>query len=459
MRPLRALLLAAALAPLHAQPAERPLALVNATLVDGDVARPATTVVVARGRIAAVGPAATTRVPRGATVVPLGGAVVMPGLVDMHYHVVTGAMRYRRTAAGALDSTFDRALAERLLRVALAHGITTVRDPGASPASEAVALRDDVARGRVLGPRILTAGAILSDPRLAEPALRAAVRAQAAAGGDFVKVYAGLAPPQVAAVVDEAHRRGVRVIGHLQRTSWTDAARAGIDAIAHGAPWHESYLPPDRRAPFLAVRDMRQRIAWYEGFDPASPAVDTLVSELARRGVSVDPTLVAYHTKFFWRDSIYQRDPDAAIVPEVRENWRVLGMHTEGWTADDFARVKAAWPKQLALVRRLHAGGVLVTAGSDLASPWVIPGVALHQELALLETAGLSRAAVLRAATRDAAHALGLEREIGSVAVGRRADLLVLDADPLDDLAATRRIRTVILGGRRLTPPALLRAR
>jgi imidazolonepropionase-like amidohydrolase len=459
MRPLRALLLAAALAPLHAQPAEPPLALVNATLVDGGVARPGTTIVVARGRIAAVGPVATTRVPRGATVVPLDGAVVMPGLVDMHYHVVTGAMRYRRTAAGALDSTFDRALAERLLRVALAHGITTIRDPGASPASEAVALRDDVARGRVLGPRILTAGAILNDPRLTEPALREAVRAQAAAGVDFVKVYAGLAPPQVAAVVDEAHRRGVRVVGHLQRTSWTDAARAGIDAIAHGAPWHESYLPPDRRAPFLAVRDMRQRVAWYEGLDPASPAVDTLVAELARRGVAVDPTLVAYHTKFFWRDSIYQRDPDAAIVPEVRENWRVLGMHTEGWTAEDFARVKAAWPKQLALVRRLHAGGVLLTAGSDLASPWVIPGVALHQELALLESAGLSRAAVLRAATRDAARALRLDGEIGSVDVGKRADLLVLDADPLHDLAATRRIRTVILGGRRHTPAALLRAR
>ncbi|MGH7718846.1 MAG: hypothetical protein ACREON_08395 [Gemmatimonadaceae bacterium] len=193
--------------------------------------------------------------------------------------MTTAAMRYRRNAAGALDSTYDRALAERLLRTALAFGITTVRDPGASP----------------------------------------------------------------------AHRHGLPVIGHLQRTSWTEAAR--LDFITHGADWNAGHLPPERRGAYGNVGGgVRARIAWLEWLDPDALALDTMVQVLAERGVSVDPTLVAYHTKFFWRDSIYQRDPDHAIVPEHVENWRVLGMHTADWSQEEFDRVQRVWHKQLALV-------------------------------------------------------------------------------------------------------------
>jgi imidazolonepropionase-like amidohydrolase len=170
----------------------------------------------------------------------------------------------------------------------------------------------------------------------------------------------------------------------------------------------------------------------------------------------VDPTLVAYHTKFWWRDSIYQRDPDVALVPEVLENWRVLGMHTRDWSAGDFDRAQAAWPRMLALVRRLHQEGVHLTVGSDLASPWVIPGVAFHQELALLESAGISRVEVLRMATRNGAEGLGIGHEVGTVEVGKRADLVVLEGDPAADIANTRRIIYVVLGGSIHRPDQLL---
>jgi imidazolonepropionase-like amidohydrolase len=115
------------------------------------------TLLIQDGRIAAIGPSARLRIPKGARTLDLTGTVVVPGFIDTHYHVTTAAMRYRRNAAGALDSSYDRALAERLLRVALAYGITTVRDPGASPLSAALALRDDVSSGKTVGPRILTA--------------------------------------------------------------------------------------------------------------------------------------------------------------------------------------------------------------------------------------------------------------------------------------------------------------
>lgn len=451
---------AAGAVPWSTGPDSAVLALTRVTVLDGRGGPPLTdaTVVVRDGRIVAVGRSARTPVPRRARVLDLRGRVVTPGFVDMHYHVTTGAMRYRRDAGGVLDSSYDRRLAERLLRVALSRGITTIRDPGASPVDVAVALRDDVARRQVVGPRIFTAGPIVSSPRLSEAETRAAIRAQAAAGVDYVKLYSGIGPAQLRAAVDEAHRRGLRVIGHLQRTSWTEAALGGIDFVTHAGNWHESYIPAERRAAYAALGGgMRARIAWLEWLDLDGAGVDSMVRVLRDRRVSVDPTLVAYHTKFWWRDSVYQRDPDSALVPEVLANWRVLGMPTADWTPAEFDRVQAAWPKQLALVRRLHAGGVLLTVGSDLASPWVIPGVSFHQELALLESAGLSHGEVLRMATSNGARALGIDRDVGTVAVGKRADLVVLDGDPLADIANTRRIRYVVLGGAIYHPAELLR--
>jgi hypothetical protein len=201
---------------------------------------------------------------------------------------------------------------------------------------------------------------------------------------------------------------------------------------------------------------MRARISWLEWLDVEGPAVDSLIGILRERHVSVDPTLVAYHTKFWWRDSIYQRDPDAGLVPELLENWQILGMHTRDWSGAEFDRAQAAWPRLLALVGRFYREGVHLTVGSDLASPWVIPGTAFHQELALLESAGIPRPDLLRLATLNGAEALGMDRETGTVEVGKRADLVVLEADPLVDLANTRRILYVVLGGKLLRPEDLL---
>jgi hypothetical protein len=274
---------------------------------------------------------------------------------------------------------------------------------------------------------------------------------------DFIKLYSGIGPELLRVAVDEAHRRRLRVIGHLQRTSWTEAAEAGIDFLTHGGNWHPAYVRPDRRVQYEKLGgSMRARISWLEWLDLEGPAMDSLLDLLRERRVSVDPTLVAYHTKFWWRDSVYQRDPDAALVPEVLENWKVLGMPTSEWSRGEFDRAQAAWPRMLALVGSFYRKGVHLTAGSDLASPWVIPGIAFHQELALLESAGIPRPEVLRLATRNGAEALGIDRQTGTVELGKRADLVVLEADPLLDLANTRRILYVVLGGRLFRPEELL---
>jgi len=438
------------------------LAFTNARVIDGNggPVLDDITIVIQGGRIAQLGPSSAIAIPLNARRMDLTGRVVTPGFVDMHYHVTTGAMRYRRDASGRLDSTYDRRLAERLLRVALARGITTIRDPGASPVDVAVALREAVDSGTVVGPRIFTAGPIIADPGLGDSALRAEVRAQDAAGVDFIKLYAGIGPAALAAAVDEAHRHKLRVIGHLQRTSWTEAATAGIDFLTHAGNWHQAYLRPERRAEYEKLGGtMRARISWLEWLDVDGPAVDSLIRVLRERQVSIDPTLIAYHTKFWWRDSLYQRDPDAELVPELVENWRVLGMPTRDWTPREFDRAHAAWPTLLRFVQRLYREEVHLTVGSDLASPWVMPGTAFHQELALLESAGIPRRDVLRLATRSGAEALRIDRETGTVEVGKRADLLVLGADPLRDIRNTRRILQVVLGGKIYRPEDLLSER
>jgi imidazolonepropionase-like amidohydrolase len=434
-------------------------AITGATLIDGrDVpVRTGVTIVVANGRIKTVGADGRVAIPRDARVMNVRGMYVLPGFIDMHYHVTTGAMRYRRSPAGRLDSMYDRRLARRLLAVALSKGITTIRDPGASPRQHAVALRDSVRAGRVIGPRMLVAGDILSRSRMTGSEIRDSIQAQARDRVDFIKVYAGFSPHQVATAAREAHRHGLGLIGHLQRTSWTDAAIAGIDFITHGANWHGSYVLPGRQAAYDSMPgDMRTRSFWLQWLDVEGNAVDSMIRILAAKRIPVDPTLVAYHTKFWWRDSVYQHDPDSALVPEVLRNWRVLGMHTAGWTKEDFDRAQAGWPRQLALIRRMHAGGVLLTVGSDVASPWVIPGTAYHQELALLASAGLTPRQVLTMATLNGARALGISDSVGMLAPGYVADLVILSANPLNDINNSRSVRYVIRKGQILEPRTLL---
>jgi imidazolonepropionase-like amidohydrolase len=287
--------------------------------------------------------------------------------------------------------------------------------------------------------------------------VRKEVRAQAAAGVDFVKVYAGLSRPLVRSAIEEAHARGIKVIGHLQETTWTEAARDGIDFIAHGAPWSAAYLPDARRAAYLdAMRTeggMKARLRWLEWVDPSGPEITEMVDELARRGIPVDPTLVAYETKLRGDDPMYVDSADLRLTPApMLAGWR-NGTFTSDWTPDDYARGHALWPKLPALVGHYYRRGVRLVVGSDLPNPWVVPGASFHRELELLVQSGISPLEVLSLATRNGAAALGLDA--GTIEPGRRADLVVLEADPLVDIGNTRRIRLVLKDGRVWRPADL----
>ncbi len=435
------------------------LVLKDVTVIDGtgQPPLPEQTVVVREDRIVAIGKAGDFVFGDAAEVLDLPGRYLLPGFIDMHAHVTI-----LPGEDGRLIPHYDRAASEQVLRTLMAFGVTTARNP-AAPTADGVELREAVAGGEVLGPRIFTAGTVLDrgtrpfGPFVATPteeAVREEVQKQAAAGVDFIKVYAGLPPRLVEVAVEEAHAHGLRVIGHMQRTTWTDAARFGIDAITHGAPWSPEYLDEGPRAGYRPT--MKGRIYWLENLDLDGPQIEEMLTALAENNVTIDPTLIAYHTKFWGDDPRYLNHPEHHLAPAmIVEGWR-QGTFTFDWTGDDYTRAKAAWPKVLGLTKRLFDRGILLTAGSDLPNPWVIPGVSFHEELQLLADAGIPPLDVLQIATANGARALGIDAEAGTIEVGKRADLVVLAANPIDDIRNTRSIEWVMLGGVAFKPERLL---
>ncbi len=412
------------------------------------------------GTIRAISPAGLYRIPARATVMDLPGRYVAPGFIDMHAHVLFPPL----DADGRPLPSFDHETAFQMLRTLLAYGITTVRDTG-DATEAAVAMRSLIANERVAGPTMLTAGRILTTARLhhaiyapvnTENEVRNEVRWQAQVGVDFIKVYADMPPSLVRAAIDEARKHGVPVIGHLQATTWTEAALMGISAICHAAPWAKEYLPPEARAAYQET--MWGRVYWLEHLDLHSASLLEMAEVLARKPVSVDPTLMAFRTKFWGDDANYTESPNRSLAPpKLRVGWPQRS-NTADWTPDQYLAAKAQWPKLLALVKLLFDKGVLLTAGTDTPFPWITPGVSLHEELRLLSAAGLPTSAVLRTATFNAAVALHREQTIGAVDIGKQADLVVLRANPLAAILNSERIELIIKAGRVFRQSELLSA-
>ncbi len=473
---LRSLLVAACLAtlalvgacepaarPSAAAPAQNFTAIVGATLVDG-TGGPAVedaVVLVEGDRIVAVGRAGDLNVPPGAEVIDAGGSFLLPGFIDAHAHVALGpATMSEVDGVLAMSMEIDPEVARRSLSSLLAHGITTIRDPGGH-AETLVRLRDELARGEREGPEMRVAGEVIDQapfPGLTETAttpeeVRAAVRRQAAVGVDMIKLYVTLTPELLAAGIQEAHAHGLQAVGHLMATTWTEAARLEIDGILHIIPGAFGLLPPDSVPELVASihRGTQFMVRWFELVDLDAPVVVEMVEALARNGVVVDPTLVFFDVMVRGDDPAVIDAPELdRVAPSLLENWRTAFHMNLGWTPEDFERGRAALPKMLVLARRLHEAGVVLAAGTDANNPWIVPGPSFHRELELLVEAGIPEAQVLVIATRNGAQAAGLLADRGTVEVGKRADLVLLSRDPRADIRATRDIVWVMQGGHRM---------
>jgi imidazolonepropionase-like amidohydrolase len=281
------------------------------------------------------------------------------------------------------------------------------------------------------------------------------VREAGEAGADFVKTFSELPTPVWRAAMDEARALTLPVHGHVPAgTAVLAAARAGQRSADHLMQVYEACSADERR--WLAARQEldgralvelrdRQERAVLESFDAAACA--SVAAALANAGMTHVPTLVLPHAEAH-RESRFREDPRwRQLRADEQRRWeRIL----DAGTADDATLGALRWDVSRRIVAALHAAGVPLVAGTDAPMPMVYPGYSLHDELALLVESGLTPAAALRAATLGPAELLGLDLELGSVAVGKRADLVLLDSDPLTDIGNARRVHAVVLDGRLL---------
>ena len=341
---------------------------------------------------------------------------IVPGLFDMHAHI-----------AGVRKNSYDQATSENMLEMLLKYGITTVRNPG-GPTNETVHLREEVLNGNLSGPEIFTAGRLLNTPEFpipfvekqvtTEEEVREEVRNQATAGVDYIKLYVGLKPDLVKAAVDEAHRQGIKVIGHLYLTSWTDAANLGIDFLTHGVPVSPFLLPEDKQRIFNRTGGGPfDHSLWLDLVDLDSIEIRNMIESLVQNQIPVDPTLNVY-------EAIFVRQSFADPQNEQR------------------------WSKVLQLTKMMHDRGVKILSGTDIPNFELVPGESLHHELELLVEAGINTSDVIKIATKNGAEALNLMNQTGTIEPGKQADILILSANPVEDIENTKRIEAVISNGR-----------
>jgi imidazolonepropionase-like amidohydrolase len=382
------------------------------------------TVLVRNGLIEAIGPAESVALPADSLVVDGRGRYLMPGLVDMHVHI-----KY-----------------EDDLLLYVANGVTAVRDMWGTTGMQLMMgfpdqleLRQRIHQGQLLGPALYLAGPIMESEPTGMPFMTLirtpaeaveSVAWQREQGYDFVKVYDNLTPEIYTAITHAAREHGLPVIGHVPwQVGLEGALAAGQLTIEH--------------------------LTGYVDHDAAEFVVpEELLAEYARRtaaaGVWNSPTLGIYPLLGLdTRDSRLDQQPGMAYVPpRFRFLWRLFHSRMKQnitYEGPDYAARIAAVNGQM--VKLLHDNGARLILGTDAGNPYLVPGFSLHRELQLMVEAGLSPYEALRAGTVNAATALGQEGVFGSVAVGRQADLLLLEANPLDNVSHAARRSGVMLRG------------
>ncbi|HUK32881.1 MAG TPA: amidohydrolase family protein, partial [Vicinamibacterales bacterium] len=364
------------------------------------------TVVVTDGRITAAGPSRRVSPPAGATVIDATGKTLIPGLWDMHAH-------FEQVEWGPIY---------------LASGVTTARDVG-NELEFITSVRAAVAAGHGVGPRLLLAGLVDGKGPNGLGAIRAAtpeegrevVRRFHDAHFDQIKIYSSISLDVLQAITSEAHRFGMTVTGHVPDSmNAFQAIDAGLDQINH--------------IEYVA--------------NVAMPTADRIIATMKRHHTVLDPTLSLFELLARpFTEPIESFEPGFAhVAPELRTPLAGFGSSPDAAPARQ-RRFQAS----LMLVGELHRAGIPIVAGTDQS----VPGFSLHREIELYAKAGFTPLEALQAATIVPARVMRKEGDSGSIDVGKRGDIVILDADPLSDIANTRKIYRVITDGRVFDPAKL----
>lgn len=419
--------------------AETPVtAFVNVNVVPFDRERvlAGQTVIIRDGRIAEIGAAERTKVPAGAVQIDGRGKYLMPGLADMHVHLFPGA--------GQPDD-----LASQQLQLFLANGVTTIRNMIGKP--EHIALRDRVAKGELLGPSIYTAGPPLLGNNVPTPEdAERVVAEQKKAGYDLMKVHEGLSPETYAAIVAAAKRVGIPLAGHVTATvGLKRALDAQQSSIEHLDGYLQALVADD--SPVKPTSSQVVLGPVLEHIDESK--LPALVAATRKANVYNDPTLTLFELVVSdAKPEDYLQWPEMQYIPaKMRENFAKQKQSTLGEPAPAAERQRYLNLRNKVMLA-LHAAGAKLLVGPDSPQFFLVPGFATHRELASFVEAGLSPYQALEAATRNPgeyfAEIMKTRRDFGTVEVGLRADLLLLDANPLQSVANLSKRSGVMVRGR-----------
>ena len=409
------------------------VAFVNVSVVPMDRERILTgqTVVVRGGRIAEIGAATSVRVPDDAVRIDGANKYLMPGLTDAHFH---------------LQSNEDD---RQLLQVLVANGVTSILNLYGTPAL--LDLRERVARGSFVGPTIYTSGPYISDAPSWQPdedEVERLVMAQKGAGYDLIKIHGDFSREAFRRLMTVSRREGIKVIGHAPRNLGVGPLfEDRLDALAHAEEFLYAYFFFDA-PPGLAEADPETRRRFLEN---AEKRVPELVASTRKAGTWIVPNLVAFAMIVAQgKDlaSVLARPETRFVPPRVAADWQPGRNRYDRKYPPEMAE-HMTWRFSLleTLTGALRREGVPMLAGTDAPIPGVVPGFSLHDELKLLVGAGLTPYDALRTATANPAEFLGRPGEFGTLSVGVRADLLLLEANPLTDVSnAARRAGVMVRG-------------
>ena len=415
------------------------LAIVSATVLPMDSERSLSdhTVVVREGRIAAVLPAAEVHLGPETVVVSGQGRFLMPGLAEMHGHLP--------------GANSPPALTEDVLMLYVANGVTTVR--GMQGHESQLTLRDRIAAGELVGPRLLVGSPSMSGRIETPEEASRLVREYDGAGFDLLKVHEGLSPETYAALAGTAREVGIPFAGHVaDEVGLLAALDGGHDTVDHLDNFVEALIPEEAREDMEALR----------GIAGLSEMVDLerlpgVIAAIEASGAGVVPTIVLWESGILPTrpsDDLKVERPEIRYMPdETVARWaEAVDSGLERYGAENTARIAALRRRILGL---LNEAGALILLGTDSPQIFSVPGFSIHREVVSYVEAGMTPYEVLESGTRLVAEHVArggrIAADFGVIAPGNRADLVLLESNPLEDIRATREIVGVVAGGRHLS--------
>jgi Amidohydrolase family len=402
------------------------LAVVGGTLIDGTnrgtLANSA--IIIQNGKIIEVGRRAAIAIPKNARVIDASGKTILPGLWDMHAH-------FEQVEWGPIY---------------LAAGVTTVRDCG-NELEFITAVRDAIAAGHGLGPRILAAGIVDGDGPLALGVARVNNAEQSKEWVDRyhslgflqMKIYSSVTQPNVAAVAAEAHRLGMTVTGHIpEGMNGYQGVEAGMDQINHIQYVADMMVVPESgENPAQTRQQHRTEVA---NLDLNSPGALKAVDFLKAHDTVIDPTLVVFESFTVGPDMpLSSLEPGVLkVAPELAQQ-----LNEGGAPPEQLALVRQVFNQYLGITTMLHRAGITMVAGTDQ----TVPGYSIYREMELYVQAGFTPLEAIQAATIVPARVMKQDRELGTLEVGKRGDLIIVDGNPLENIHLIRKVETTVTNG------------